>query len=216
MGLAPENTLISFQTAIDLGVDGIELDVRLTSDGELIVIHDSTLDRTTNSQGQVSAFSLNEIKKITANQVAIIPTLIEVLDLVNKKCIVNIELKEFETAEKVVDLIEEYVQNKKWHYSDFLVSSFDWHALKKIRYLNSDIQIGVLTETDLEMAFEFAKFLKATTIVSNYLLLDEKNIIEIQNCDIKIIAWTVNEIEAIEKMKTLKIGGIITDFPDRI
>jgi glycerophosphoryl diester phosphodiesterase len=48
------------------------------------------------------------------------------------------------------------------------------------------------------------------------LLLDEKNIIEIQNCDIKIIAWTVNEIEAIEKMKTLKIGGIITDFPDRI
>ena len=66
------------------------------------------------------------------------------------------------------------------------------------------------------MAFEFAKFLKATTIVSNYLLLDEKNIIEIQNCDIKIIAWTVNELEAIEKMKTLKIGGIITDFPDRI
>ena len=62
-GLEPENTLISFQKAIEIGVDGIELDVRLTSDGELVVIHDETIDRTTNGTGFVNQFSLSEIKK---------------------------------------------------------------------------------------------------------------------------------------------------------
>ena len=214
--LEPENTLLSFQKAIEIGVDGIELDVRLTADGELVVIHDETIDRTSNGNGFVNQFTLKEIKKFRIHTTQEIPTLKAVLELVNKKCFINIELKEIETAEKVVALIEDYVTNKNWNYSDFLVSSFNWNAIQNVRFLNSDIPIGVLTESDLEMAFTFAKFLKATTIITHYLLLNEAEMLDIQNAGIKIFAWTVNEKEAIEKMKTLKINGIISDFPDRL
>ena len=215
-GLEPENTLLSFQKAIEIGVDGIELDVRLTSDGELIVIHDETIDRTSNETGFVNQFSLREIKKFRIDSKHEIPTLLEVLELVNKKCFINIELKEIETAEKVVALIEDFVTNKNWNYSDFLVSSFNWHAIQNVRFLNPDIPIGVLTESDLEMAFTFAKFLKASTIIPHYLLLNDPEIQEIQEAGIKIFAWTVNENDTIEKMKTLNINGIISDFPDRL
>ena len=215
-GLEPENTLLSFQKAIEIGVDGIELDVRLTSDGELIVIHDETIDRTSNGTGFVNQFSLREIKKFRIDSKHEIPTLLEVLELVNKKCFINIELKEIETAEKVVALIEDFVTNKNWNYSDFLVSSFNWHAIQNVRFLNPDIPIGVLTESDLEMAFTFAKFLKASTIIPHYLLLNDPEIQEIQEAGIKIFAWTVNENDTIEKMKTLNINGIISDFPDRL
>ena len=214
--LEPENTLLSFQKAIEIGVDGIELDVRLTADGELVVIHDETIDRTSNGNGFVNQFTLKEIQKFRIHTTQEIPTLKAVLELVNKKCFINIELKEIETAEKVVALIEDYVTNKNWNYSDFLVSSFNWNAIQNVRFLNSDIPIGVLTESDLEMAFTFAKFLKATTIITHYLLLNEAEMLDIQNAGIKIFAWTVNEKEAIEKMKTLKINGIISDFPDRL
>ena len=215
-GLEPENTLLSFQKAIEIGVDGIELDVRLTSDGELIVIHDETIDRTSNGTGFVNQFSLREIKKFRIDSKHEIPTLLEVLELVNKKCFINIELKEIETAEKVVALIEDFVTNKNWNYSDFLVSSFNWHAIQNVRFLNPDIPIGVLTESDLEMAFTFAKFLKASTIIPHYLLLNDPEIQEIQEAGIKIFAWTVNENDTIEKMKTLNINGFISDFPDRL
>ncbi len=215
-GLEPENTLISFQKAIEIGVDGIELDVRLTSDGELVVIHDETIDRTTNGTGFVNQFSLSEIKKFRIHSTQEIPTLLEVLELIDKKSFVNIELKELETAEKVVAMIEDFISTKNWNYSDFLVSSFDWHAIQKVRFLNPDIPIGVLTESDLEMAFTFAKFLKASIIIPHYLLLNATDVDEIQNAGIKIFVWTVNENDTIEKMKTLNINGIISDFPDRL
>lgn len=212
----PENTLPSFQKALEMGVDGIELDVRLTSDGELVVIHDETINRTANGNGLVNQFSLKELKAFKINSTLEIPTLREVLHLIDKKCFINIELKEFETAEKVVALINEFILDYNWNYSHFLVSSFNWHALQNVRVLNPEIPIGVLTETDLEMAFIFAKFLKASAIISHYILITETDVIEIQNAGIKIFAWTVNEKDAIEKMKELKIDGIISDFLDRI
>jgi glycerophosphoryl diester phosphodiesterase len=215
-GFVSENTLPSFQKAMEIGVDGIELDVRLTADGELVVIHDEAIDRTTNGNGLVSQFSLKELKAFRINSTLEIPTLREVLNIIDKKCFINIELKEYETADKVVALINEFIIYKNWNYSRFLVSSFNWHALQNVRVLNPEIPIGVLTETDLEMAFIFAKFLKAVAIISHYLLINETEVIEIQNAGIKIIAWTVNEKEAIEKMKELKINGIISDFPNRI
>lgn len=215
-GFVAENTLPSFQKAMEIGVDGIELDVRLTADGELVVIHDEAIDRTTNGNGLVSQFSLKELKAFRINSTLEIPTLSEVLNIIDKKCFVNIELKEYETADKVVALINEFIIDENWNYSHFIVSSFNWHALQNVRVLNPEIPIGVLTETDLEMAFIFAKFLKADAIISHYSLINEPEVIEIQNAGIKIIAWTVNEKKAIEKMKELKINGIISDFPDRI
>ena len=114
-GYKPENTLISFQKAIDLNVDGIELDVHLSLDGELMVIHDETIDRTTNGKGYVNKMTLQELKGFRINNNQEIPKLKEVFDLVNHQCFINIELKGIGTAKPVVDLIEEYVVEKDWN-----------------------------------------------------------------------------------------------------
>ena len=209
-GYEPENTLISFGKAIDLSVDGIELDVRLSSDEEILVIHDETIDRTTNGKGFVKSFTSLQLKELD------IPTLIEVLNLVNRRCFVNIELKGIGTAKSVVELIENYISNKNWNYTDFLISSFDWKMLEEVQFLNPKIRIGVLAEEAVEDALAFAKKIKAFSIHPNYRLLTKENVALMQENGFEVFTWTVNSFEDIQKIKSYKINGIISDFPDRI
>ena len=215
-GSEPENTLISFQKALDMQVDGIELDVHLCSDGEIIVIHDETVDRTTNGTGLVHALSFRELKALSINEKHQVSTLREVFELVNQNCFINIELKTYETADKVVELIEEYVLEKNWNYSHFLISSFDWNALQQVRFLSDEIQLGVLTEADLDLALAFAKFIKAKSIHPHFHLLNKENVLKIQEKGIQVFPWTVNEVEDIAKIKGYNVNGIISDFPNRI
>lgn len=215
-GYEPENTLISFEKAIDMGADGIELDVHLSLDGHLIVIHDETIDRTTNGKGVVNQMTLRELKSFTINKKHTIPTLEEVLDLVNQRCFVNIELKNQDTTEKVAELIENYISDKNWNHSHFLVSSFDWNALQQVRFLNENIRIGVLTETNLDLAISFSRFIKAEALHPDFQLLTKEYTTKIQEKGILIFPWTVNEVAAIQRMKSFEVDGIITDFLDRI
>jgi glycerophosphoryl diester phosphodiesterase len=215
-GYEPENTLVSFQKALDMQADGIELDVHLSGDGEIIVIHDETVDRTTNGKGFVNALSLRELKAFRINGKYEIPTLKEVFDLVNQDCFINIELKCFEATDKVVSLIEKYVATKGWKYDRFLVSSFDWNALQQVAFLNDKIPIGVLTETDLDLALAFAKFIQAKSIHPHFHLLTKENTAHIQKKGFQVFPWTINEVEDIQKIKTFNVNGIITDFPNRI
>lgn len=225
-GHQPENTLISFQKAIDLKVGGIELDVHLSSDGEIIVIHDETIDRTTNGKGFVNKLSLPELKisrienehdpRLLAELAQQIPTLTEVFDLVNQKCLINIEIKGKGMMKHVVKLIELYVEKKNWKYDQFLISSFDWIALLDIHLLNPEIPLGVLTEYDLELAFAFAKFINANSVHAHYHLLTKKMTAQMQEKGFQVFAWTVNEPEDIQKIKSFNVNGIISDFPDRI
>lgn len=215
-GYAPENTFVSFQKALDMKVDGIELDVHLSADGEIIVIHDETIDRTTNGNGFVSAFSLRELKAFHIDVNHQIPTLKEVFDLVNQDCFINIELKSYEVTEKVVSLIEKYVTKKGWKYDSFLISSFDWNALQQVAFLNDKIPIGVLTETDLDLALAFAKFIQAKSIHPHFHLLTQENTAKMQEKGLQVFPWTINELEDIQKIKTFNVNGIITDFPNRI
>ena len=209
-GHQPENTLISFQKAIDLKVDGIELDVHLSSDGEIIVIHDETIDRTTNGKGFVNHFTASELKKYE------IPKLIEVLELVNRNCFVNIELKGIGTARPVVELIAHYISEKNCNYTDFLVSSFDWKMLEEVQLLNPKIRIGVLTEESIKDALAFAKKINAFSIHPDYALLSKVNVTLMQENGFEVFSWTVNSIEDIQKIKSFNVNGIISDFPDRI
>jgi glycerophosphoryl diester phosphodiesterase len=215
-GNEPENTLVSFEKAIEMGADGIELDVHLSIDGHLVVIHDETIDRTTNGKGAVNQLTLDELKSVRINENFEISTLEEVLDLVNKSCFVNIELKNQDTAEKVVQLIEHYISDKKWKNSDFIVSSFDWNALQQVRFLNDTIRIGVLTETDMDLAISFARFMKAEALHPDFQLLTNEYVVAIKEKGILVYPWTVNEIDDIQKMKDFGVDGIITDFLDRI
>src|SRR3989344_9380836 len=111
-GYAPENTLKSFQRAIDLGVDAIELDVQLCKSGELIVMHDNTVDRTTDGSGFIKKLKLKDLKKLDAGEGERIPTLEEVLNLVDRRVKVNIELKGPKTAKPALKLIDEYIKKK--------------------------------------------------------------------------------------------------------
>lgn len=215
-GYEPENTLKAFQKALDLHTDGIELDVHLSSDGHIIVIHDETIDRTTNGKGFVNTLSLQGLKEFRIENKLQIPTLPEVFDLVNQQCFINIELKGQGTADAVVALIELYVSEKNWNYNSFIVSSFEWDFLQRINNLNSEISIGVLTETDIDSAITFAESIKAKAIHPDFNLLNKENTIQIKEKGFQIFPWTINEKEDIARIKTYNINGIISDFPDRI
>lgn len=114
----PENTMLSFQKAIELGVDGIEMDIHMTRDGQLVVIHDNTVDRTTNGTGNVADFKLSELKKLDAGSYFSseyagerIPTFEEFLELVkSKKLLLNVEIKDYRTCviDKTIKILEEY------------------------------------------------------------------------------------------------------------
>jgi glycerophosphoryl diester phosphodiesterase len=215
-GHAPENTLISFQTAMDLGVDGIELDVHLTSDNHLVVIHDDTLDRTTSGTGLINSFTFSELKVLRIDNLHEIPTLEEVLDLLDKKIFINIELKGKNTAKPVADLIESYILEKNWTNDHFIVSSFDWNALQEVRSLNPNVVLGVLTQTDLGLAIGFADFIKAKSIHPYFHLLTRENTALMQQKGFQVFPWTVNELEDIQKIKSFQVEGIISDFPNRL
>ena len=209
-GYVAENTLASFAKAIELGCDGIELDVWLTIDDEVVVIHDETIDRTTKSSGKVNDYLYEEIASLD------IPTLENVIELVNHRCFINIEIKDSKSTEFVVKIINEQVEKRSYSYEDFIISSFDWVTLQQVYLLNDKIQIGVLTATDLDLAFAFAKFIKAKTINPYFHLLNSENVDKIQKAEFEIHTWTVNEPADIEQMKLLKVDGIISDFPDRL
>jgi glycerophosphoryl diester phosphodiesterase len=215
-GHAPENTLISFRKAIELDVDGIELDVHLTSDLQLICIHDDTLNRTTSGTGLINSFTLSELKALRIDNLHEIPTLEEVLDLIDKKIFINIELKGKNTAKPVVDVIESYLNRGNWNYNHFLVSSFDWNALQEVRSLNPNIAVGVLTQTNLGLAIGFADFIQAKSLHPYFHLLTAENTALMQQKGFQVFPWTVNELEDIQKIKSFHVDGIISDFPDRL
>ena len=209
-GYVAENTLASFKKALELKVDGIELDVHLSSDAEIMVIHDETINRTTNGNGFVKDFTSAELKQFG------IPTLIEVLDLINQECFVNIEIKDVKTTKLVVELIQNYLSKKHWNIEKFIVSSFDWTVLKEISQLNSTIKIGVLTEDNIDDAVIFAKEIKAFSINLYFKLLTIDIVERIQKEEFQIHTWTVNSLEDITFVKNFGVDAIISDFPDRL
>ena len=209
-GYVAENTLASFQKAIDLQVDGIELDVHVSRDGEIMVIHDETIDRTTSGKGFVKNLSSNEL------QFYGIPTLCEVLDLINNNLLVNIELKSDHSVEKVIEIINFYCSEKNWNINNFIISSFQWEYLETAKYLNKNIKIGVLTEEKIETAIDFAIANQSFSINPYFKLLNSENVELMHKEKIQIHTWTVNSLEDLTFVKKLKVDAIISDFPDRI
>ncbi|MBZ4044701.1 glycerophosphodiester phosphodiesterase [Flavobacterium hibisci] len=212
----PENTLQAFQKALDLNSDGIELDVHLSADGHIIVMHDETIDKMTNGKGDINSYTLSELKSFLIAGNHQIPTLNEVFDLVDKKCFINVELKNADTSKNVVSLIEKYIAEKNWKYEHFIISSFDWNALEEVQKLNTNIPIGVLTEENVEDALAFAETIKAKAIHPDFQLLNTENVHQIQEKGFVVFPWTVNSEQDIQKVKSYKVNGIISDNPDKI
>lgn len=215
-GYVAENTLESIQKALDLGVDGIEIDVHLCQTGELVVFHDFTLERLTEATGEIAMKSLEALKELKVNGQYRIPTLLEILDLIDKKCLLNIELKGEQTAFETCKSIQLYTETKGWEFNNFIVSSFNHDELQTVFNINKNIPLAVLTESDIDEATSFAEKISAKAIHPNYLLLNKSIVKQLQDQGYKVNAWTVNDVEAIALLKTYGVDGIISDFPDRL
>lgn len=216
MGHVMENTLASVQKAMDMGVDMIEIDVFKIKSGEIVVFHDEDLDRLTDGQGKIEDRTLSELKALTLEGGHKIPELREVLDLLDNRVALNIELKGSGTAIPVNDLIERYIREKGWYPRNFVISSFRWDELRTMRAENELVQIAVLTDKAPEDALAVARELKAMAINPHFSTLNQDNVAHIHGEGLRIFPWTVNEPSDIQKMKELGVDGIITNFPERI
>ena len=213
-GLVAENTLESIAEALQHNVDGIEIDVHCCKSGELVVIHDETLDRTTNGIGNVADYALQELQQYATEEGFRIPTLIQVLNGIDAKCVLNIELKGKDTAIPTVTLLEEYVKNTNWEYDHFILSSFDHSQLFEIHTTTSNFKIGVLTEENITMALPVAKELQAFSIHPPIYSLTRDEVSIAKDLGYQVYVWTVNEKSQIEQSKSWKVDAIITDFPN--
>ena len=215
-GHIAENTIASIHKAIELGADGIEIDVFLCKSGEIVLFHDKTLEKLTNGDGNIEDNNLEELRKLKVlNSPYSIPTLEEVLKSIDKDVFLNIELKGRNTAEGSFNLIKKYVERNKIEFNNILFSSFDWEELKDLRALSNEVKLALITGDDPLLAIDSALQLKAVAINPNYKDLNEHNISKIISKGLKIYTWTVNRKQDIEKLKALNVNGIITDFPDR-
>lgn len=215
MGHEVENTLASVAKAVELKADMLEIDVFKIKSGELVVFHDDNLERLTGVKGKIEDFSFNELRELKVAGRHQIPTLQEVIDKIDKKAVLNIELKGANTAVDTYKVIEGYLQ-KGWKIKHFFISSFRVGELQKMRNLNSSIAIGLLVHKDpIEKIIATAKELQAQAINPYFKTLNTENVAVLKANNFKIYPWTVNSPEDIAQMKRLKVSGVITDFPER-
>ena len=166
----PENTLLSFRKALEMGVDAIEFDVRRTKDKHLVVIHDADVKRTTNGKGLVADLTLKEITDLSTEKGEKIPTLEEVLELLDSKVKILVELKEQGSEEKVLSIVCAKKVEK-----NVIIASFLEPALAKVRELNKTIETGLIYATHpnpLKAALE----LKANYLISLYRFTHTANV----------------------------------------
>ncbi len=227
-GYAPENTIAGFDLAVDMKSDYIEIDVQRSKDGELVVIHDTTVDRTTDGTGKVGELTFEQLKSLDAGswkgeQFAgeTIPTFEEVLERYHGKVGILIELKapelypgiEKEVAEALEKRNLDKPQNEK-----IIIQSFNFESMKKMDQLLPQVPIGVLTyhraDTTPEALQEFSTY--AEWFNPSYGIVSEELVDEVHSLDMQIGSWTVRSQEAADFLFEMKVDAIITDYPDYV
>ena len=212
-GHEPENTLRSVRRALEFGVHGIEIDVRAVR-GELFVMHDVTVNRTTNGTGYLARKTLAQIRALDAGKGERIPTLREVFETVERRAFINIELKGRFTALPVSALIEEYVVSREWSYDDFLVSSFHRRELRQI--INPRIRLALLVTRPSPLYHLAAKRLRCGAINVALRHVTAHFVEDAHRRGLKVFVYTVNTPADIARMRDLRVDGVFSDFPERV
>lgn len=223
-GKYPENTMLAFEKAVEIGVDGIELDVHLTKDNEIVIIHDEDIKRTCDGEGLVKDMTLEELRKFDASATfrgvygfCGIPTLREYFELVKDTPIItNIELKtgvyEYPTIEKrVIDMVREFGLSDK-----IIFSSFNHFTVKRCEEIAPEIKRGFLTG---DWIYDFGKYTAERNVQCCHpwhVSLSEEVIREMHEAGCEINTWTVNEYADIEKLSKWGVDSLIGNFPDRM
>lgn len=222
-GTHPENTLEAFGEAVRLGVDGIELDVHLTKDGELAVIHDETVDRTTNGTGYVRDMTMAELRKLDAGSwfseefhKAVIPTLGEVLELLKGTDIkLNVEIKSdiipYEgIEEKVLATLGEYSYKEK-----AIISSFNHYSIKKVHELDSEIETAILFMEVLHQPWEYARTIGASALHVYQPVAFTEMSREAEKNGFPVRVFTVNHRDQMKQLMEIRVDTIMTDYPEQ-
>ncbi|PYS52627.1 MAG: glycerophosphodiester phosphodiesterase [Acidobacteria bacterium] len=201
-----ENTISSFNKALRSGATGLEFDVRRCGDGKIVVIHDETIDRTTNGRGRVTDLPYEELRRFDAGFGEPIPLLSDVLDEFGDKCLLNIEIKESDIAAAVRTLVLERRLER-----NVIVSNFEWQELAG---LAREIPIALLS-SKLENLISSARQMGAMAIHPRRDLVTPSLIAAAREAKLRIHVWTVNGPEEISRLRNLGVDGIFTDFPER-
>lgn len=221
---APENTLISFKRAIEMGADGIELDVQMSKDGQLVVIHDERVDRTTDGIGFVKDFTLKEIKRLDAGikfgkkfSGERIPALYEVFDLIgNRNFIVNIEIKSGiviypDIEEKLVEMVMDYNLQDR-----VVISSFNHYSIREVKKIAPELKIGLLYECGLVEPWHIANRMHAYSLHPFYFNIIPELVAGCKKNNVKLFPWTVDKKDDMERMIKSGVDAIITNDPQTL
>ena len=214
MGHAPENTLLSFEKALELGADCVEADVYRVDD-RLVIFHDDRLERTTNGSGYLCDHDFEYLRSLDAGEGERIPTLGELFDTVNLRAGINIELKGHGTARPVVDFVA--AQRKHgWHDRLMLISSFNHGALEAVRKMDSGIRLGVLMAGPPADGIPLASGLGAYSVHLSLKFACRGFVEDAHARGLRVFVFTVNRSEDIRGMEALGVDGVFTNYPERV
>jgi glycerophosphoryl diester phosphodiesterase len=221
---APENTMAAFKAAMVFGVDGLELDVHLSQDGELIICHDEKVDRTTDGHGLIKDFTWQELGKLDAGSWfdprfagEKIPRLPELLELVKgTNLLLNIELKTnifpyLGIEEKVVRMVRDFGLVKQC-----IVSSFIHYSLVRVSTLAPELKTGALYDAVLFGPWNYALTFGAAALHPPFYSITPETVIQAKLNGLLVNTWTVDEPVAIKKAIAAQVDGIITNRPDLV
>lgn len=210
-GHAPENTLAAIDAGIACGADIVEIDLRRTADGVLVVLHDTTVNRTTNGTGRIDRLSLRDVKKLTAGKGQQIPTLQEVLDAASGRAGLMLELKIRGIAGQTVEAVRQAGFKNLVIYASFL-----HEELPHVRAADPDADRMALFDrlpgTSAARAMKYA----ASCVGLHYDRATRRLIESLHRSDLRVFVYTANRPSDIERALSFGVDGVISNFPERI
>ncbi len=203
----PENTLCAFRTAIDLGADGVELDIHLSADGVPVVIHDNRLERTTNGSGSVGDLTAAELQRLDAGDGQGVPTLLDVIEVIGPRAFVNVELKCKGSDAATIEVLTTLA------YDRWAVSSLDWDVLRAARARSLEAVLWPVAFTPSDAAIRTAQEIGADLIALHQAAIDSAVSARLEQDGLGMMAWTVNAPARVEELERLGVVAICTDDP---
>lgn len=214
----PENTLRAFVEAVEAGADMCEFDVRMSRGGEVVVIHDATVDRTTGGRGTVAAMDLAALKRLDAGarfgssfRGERIPTLDEVAAVLGERCAMDVELKARGLERTVCEIIR-----RRGAADTAVVSSFDWDQLKTVGEAEPGTKLALLGDKDPAAMVEAASAMRAYAIAPRFNLVSPGLCAEAHRRGLKVLTWTVDRRRAMRRFIAAGVDGIMTNYPERL
>lgn len=212
-GLAPENTLAAFEAGFQAGADMLELDVRLTADKQLVVIHDRSLARTHHRRENISRLTFAELQTLTADKP--VPLATEVFDQFFGRIFLNIELKSRGSAEVLLNLLEDHYIKRPKDWDSFMISSFKGMELRKIRQRALRANLALLHDQNPFAFVAYQRALNLTAVGFHRLYLNRFALEIAKRAGLFIYVYTVNRPAAIDHLEAQSVGGIVTNYPDK-